>query len=112
MGSGEGAVAAPVEHEVQSTQKTDQIPPNQDVPDHFIYLSLWPIYLSMCSFSHIYSREFDFQKYCKSQSDNKMLPESQMSGSRNHLEGGCYIIAQCASARSVPTLRSRTTFPI
>ena len=61
MGSGEGAVAAPVEHEVQSTQKTDQIPPNQDVPDHFIYLSLWPIYLSMCSFSHIYSREFDFQ---------------------------------------------------
>ena len=41
-----------------------------------------------------------------------MLPESQMSGSRNHLEGGCYIIAQCASARSVPTLRSRTTFPI
>ena len=61
MGSGEGAVAAPVEHEVQSTQKTDQIPPNQDVPDHFIYLSLWPIYLLMCSLSRIYSREFDFQ---------------------------------------------------
>ena len=40
-----------------------------------------------------------------------MLPESQMSGSRNHLEGGCYIIAQRASARSVSTLRSRATFP-